>query len=78
MPWSQEKRRKAAERMRKLNADPEFKAKVRASKWHCPDGFEVIYRKARNILGVAAARAQIEALARDETSSAAIAHTSAA
>jgi hypothetical protein len=38
MPWSPESRAKAAERMRKLNADPEFKEKL--SKLHADPAFK--------------------------------------
>ena len=48
----------SAERMRALNADRHH--------WSCPRGYEALYRKVRAILGAAAAKAEITALARGE------------
>ena len=48
----------SAERMRALNADRRH--------WLCPPGYEALYRKVRAILGAAAAKAEITALARGE------------
>ena len=65
----------AAERLRALHADPAFKAasaeRMRALNadrrhWLCPPGYEPLYRKVRAILGAAAAKAEITALARGE------------
>ena len=65
----------AAERMRALHADPAFRAasaeRMRALNadrrhWLCPPGYEALYRKVRAILGAAAAKAEITALARGE------------
>ena len=48
----------SAERKRALNADRHH--------WSCPRGYEALYRKVRAILGAAAAKAEITALARGE------------